>query len=297
LEKAKQIAADLKKKQLLQVDHGHDDELRYETLLDKYERADAELKEMQEKYGVLETTQNRRLNSSKAAQEVIAQFSTQIMEEIASRQQDGDTVDLNAIFESFDTDGDGTLSQKELMVGLREFGIKLSKDERKKLLDILDADGDGTIDWQEFAGVIQQMQDNAMHELERHKLEDDKKELADKHQLMVDQLSKLEDESLGHASQVQNRKMNSSKAAQEVASQFNRQILEEVQRRQKDGDDVDIKTVFESFDTDGNGVLTRKELVVGLREFGIKMSKDEKEKLLEILDEVRNFAFVHALAE
>ena len=87
------------------------------------------------------------------------------------------------------------------------------------------------------------------------------------------------------------------KAAQEVASQFNRQILEEVQRRQKDGDDVDIKTVFESFDTDGNGVLTRKELVVGLREFGIKMSKDEKEKLLEILDEVRNFAFVHALAE
>ena len=62
--------------------------------------------------------------------------------------------------------GDGTLSRKELLVGLREFGIKMSKQESKELLDILDSDGDGTIDWHEFAEVIKEAQEQAQRQLQ-----------------------------------------------------------------------------------------------------------------------------------
>lgn len=276
LEKARAMAAELKQKQLLQLDDSQSHEERYNALSDKYQKVETEFRAMVAKYGRQDVTKN-------AAEAVADKFREQIMDEIARRQRDGDEVDLNAIFESFDSDGNGTLSQKELVVGLREFGIKLSKEERKELLAMLDGDSDGEIDWREFAAVIQRVQEEALHDLERQQFEEERAKMTDSHSLAMEQLSLLEGERGGLIKE--SKKVHSSKAAQAVAAKFNTQIMEVVQRRQREGDDSDIKSIFESFDADGNGVLTRNELVNGLREFGIKLTKAEKEELLQILDE------------
>lgn len=279
-ERAKQLAAELRQKQMLSEEKEHGDELRYEQLANKCERVEAELKAMQDKYGTLETVQSRRLNSTKAAEAVVAQFSKQIMDVIARRQESDDTVDLQAIFESFDTDGDGSLDKKELVVGLNEFGIKMSMDERKQLLQVLDDDGDGTIEWREFSAVVQRVQQDVEHELEVRKLQNEKN-------LIANQLAELASDTAGSAGQLESRKMNSSKAARAVCARFNDQIMRIVKDRQSSGDTIDMKSIFETFDTDGNGVVSRRELKVGLVEFGITMKKDEAKELLQILDEVR----------
>ena len=113
---------------------------------------------MQEKYGVLETAQSRRQNSTKAAETVVAQFSKQIMNVIA-RQESGHC-GPSGYLESFDTDGDGHLSQKELVVGLNEFGIKMSKDERKIFFKCLTRMVIH-IEWREFSAVVQRVQKDA----------------------------------------------------------------------------------------------------------------------------------------
>jgi Ca2+-binding EF-hand superfamily protein len=232
--------------------------------------------------------QSRRLNSTKAAETVVAQFSKQIMDVMARRQESGDTVDLQAIFESFDIDGDGSLSQKELVVGLNEFGIKMSKDERKHLLQMLDEGGDGTIEWREFSAVVQRVQQDAEHELEVRKLRSEKN-------LIADQLAELESDTAGAAGQLESRKMNSSKAARAVCARFSEQIMQKVKDRQSSGDDIDMKSIFETFDTNGDGIVSRRELKVGLVEFGIVLKKDEAKELMEILDEVRTYCKWYAV--
>ena len=58
--------------------------------------------------------------------------------------------DLIEAFKRFDTDGDGQLSQQELVEGLKQLRIRISKSEEKELMAVLDADGDGAIDFDEL---------------------------------------------------------------------------------------------------------------------------------------------------
>jgi Ca2+-binding EF-hand superfamily protein len=57
---------------------------------------------------------------------------------------------LMEAFDGFDSDGDGVLNRKELVAGLKNAGIKLSRQDEKELLKVLDSDGDGSIDYAEF---------------------------------------------------------------------------------------------------------------------------------------------------
>jgi Ca2+-binding EF-hand superfamily protein len=49
-----------------------------------------------------------------------------------------------------DTDGDGVLSEKELMEGLRDAGYNISREQARKLVADLDRDGNGKLDFEEF---------------------------------------------------------------------------------------------------------------------------------------------------
>lgn len=54
------------------------------------------------------------------------------------------------MFQSLDTDGDGSLSRHELAVGFAQLGIQLSESELTETIKMLDTDGDGQVDLQEF---------------------------------------------------------------------------------------------------------------------------------------------------
>lgn len=66
-------------------------------------------------------------------------------------------------FDKFDDDGDGVLTRKELVEGLKvtmkNCGLKLSNQDKKELMLVLDSDGDGTVDYHEFVKFLTQDDD------------------------------------------------------------------------------------------------------------------------------------------
>jgi Ca2+-binding EF-hand superfamily protein len=76
----------------------------------------------------------------------------------AQLQSEQDT--LYEAFDRFDDDGDGVLTRRELVEGLRETmkstGVALSKQDERELMQVLDSDGDGTVDYHEFVKFVTQ---------------------------------------------------------------------------------------------------------------------------------------------
>lgn len=61
--------------------------------------------------------------------------------------------EAQAVFDSFDTSGDGQLSAKELGKALRQCGCSLPPKVLEKLLVKFDSDGDGTLSFEEFLSI------------------------------------------------------------------------------------------------------------------------------------------------
>lgn len=59
--------------------------------------------------------------------------------------------DIQEAFELFDTDGSGTIDEKEFVHVTKELGISMSKKEIKAVLDEMDEDGNGYAEFDEFA--------------------------------------------------------------------------------------------------------------------------------------------------
>ena len=65
-----------------------------------------------------------------------------------------DGEDFMDAFRIFDTDGDGKITAKELNHVLKELGIKMNKNDIKKMIKELDNDGNGTIEYSEFIQMM-----------------------------------------------------------------------------------------------------------------------------------------------
>ncbi|KAF6992199.1 hypothetical protein CFC21_009214 [Triticum aestivum] len=61
---------------------------------------------------------------------------------------------LRSLFDRFDMDGDGSLTQLELAALLRSLGLRPTGDESRALLLAIDADGSGTVEFDELARAI-----------------------------------------------------------------------------------------------------------------------------------------------
>ncbi len=58
---------------------------------------------------------------------------------------------LGRVFKAMDSfDGNKKVDKNEFVVGLKEYGLNLSKDETEALLKILDKDNDGKLNFDEF---------------------------------------------------------------------------------------------------------------------------------------------------
>jgi Ca2+-binding EF-hand superfamily protein len=61
---------------------------------------------------------------------------------------------LLPLFESFDTNRDGILTQDELLRGLRGVGIRLRDTQMAEIMSVIDGDGSGGIDYSEFVTAV-----------------------------------------------------------------------------------------------------------------------------------------------
>lgn len=80
-----------------------------------------------------------------------SEFLTMMARQI--KEQDIEAEILEA-FKVFDSDGDGKISQTELVRVLTTIGEKLTDAEAKQMLEAADTDSDGQIDIEEFARVL-----------------------------------------------------------------------------------------------------------------------------------------------
>lgn len=64
---------------------------------------------------------------------------------------------LRAMFERFDTNGDGEISTKELAATLKSFGQEYSENDIKEIIASVDMNGDGSIDFEEFKQLVSRM--------------------------------------------------------------------------------------------------------------------------------------------
>ena len=72
--------------------------------------------------------------------------------------------DAAAVFQGFDTDGDGTVSRAELQEGLRKMNLTLTEVQMDAMMALVDEDGDGSVDYSEFARMGQMKEELAMNE-------------------------------------------------------------------------------------------------------------------------------------
>ncbi|ODV83243.1 hypothetical protein CANARDRAFT_177885 [[Candida] arabinofermentans NRRL YB-2248] len=80
-----------------------------------------------------------------------SEFLTMMARQI--KEQDVEAEILEA-FKVFDSDGDGKISQAELIRVLTTIGEKLTEQEAEQMMQAADTDSDGQIDIEEFAKIL-----------------------------------------------------------------------------------------------------------------------------------------------
>jgi calmodulin len=86
-----------------------------------------------------------------------ANAATQLAKEVRrllSEQMHNEGLDLRITFQQFDKNRDGVLSASELMQGLRQAGVQLTRTDEQQLMAVLDHDGNGEIDYDEFVALL-----------------------------------------------------------------------------------------------------------------------------------------------
>ena len=73
--------------------------------------------------------------------------------------------DADTVFAEFDTDGDGTVSRRELELGFAKLGETLGPAELDAMMGLLDSDGDGGVSYAEFVHMGKVTKDLAGLEL------------------------------------------------------------------------------------------------------------------------------------
>ncbi|KAJ3286854.1 hypothetical protein HDU79_006169 [Rhizoclosmatium sp. JEL0117] len=84
-----------------------------------------------------------------------------------SEEQEGE---IREAFQLFDTDGSGSITNKEWRIAMKAMGFEPTKEENKQMLSEMDKDGSGTIDYDEFLGMITRRLVNNMAKAEMQKL-------------------------------------------------------------------------------------------------------------------------------
>ena len=94
------------------------------------------------------------LNSARGSGKAHARtLMAHVAEELRDRMR-RHRADLEAVFDSFDRNGDGLLTRDELHYGLQSVGIPLTRFDLADLVDALDQNGDGRIEWHEFLELV-----------------------------------------------------------------------------------------------------------------------------------------------
>jgi Ca2+-binding EF-hand superfamily protein/CRP-like cAMP-binding protein len=216
---------------------------KYVTLLDTMLEKDQDL------IGEVFQHMNRVNAQKNAIKKQLHEVGQGLARDVGLQAESVDMLQLaDLMFKEVDLDGNGTLTPKELRQGLNCFGIYLSKQEFKAIMEIIDPDMDGEITVEEWVDFLTSS-DEALES-------DDWRA----YKAIMNVRKRL-------ASELVKRAMNM------------KEIMDNV-NIDSDGDGIiDItglmEVIFKTMDTDGDGALSDQEFRNGLFKFGIEMMESD----------------------
>ena len=89
---------------------------------------------------------------------------------------------LQSIFAFFDTGGEGSISDEEMVAFLSHIGLGENEDDLKKALDALDGDNSGEVSFEEFIEYVDKMQAETSHDVSTEQVYRKMFELVDRDQ-------------------------------------------------------------------------------------------------------------------
>lgn len=154
-----------------------------------------------------------------------------------------------SMFREIDKDCSGTLDVDELHSAFSRMGLDMPKHKWKMLLDEIDDDKSGELDYEELLDAVKRFNQGGWDAVRR--LDPDRVELTPEERIAL-------------------------------VEKCLQTVRDACYSKNKSGPrkdmDMDIKRVFEQFDTDGSGVVDKTEFVNGMKEIGVEdLSDDEIE--------------------
>ena len=171
-------------------------------------------------------------------------------------------------FEFFDKDGNGYVDEKEFMLGVKKLmKVVLTKKETTALMDKFGGKKNGRIKYDEF--------------LKGLKLSDEESE-SESESESEDSASDSEEETTKSA---RKKGKKSSKRSKSSDGDVAKMVRKEIVRLSRQDKKPKLKSVFKTFDKNGNGKLSLREFKRALTKMEFKFSTSQVEKLTERLDE------------
>jgi Ca2+-binding EF-hand superfamily protein len=176
------------------------------------------------------------------------------------------------MLERLDTSRQGVVSRTEVLRGMKKIGVKLPPSELTKLLRAFDASGDGHVMWREFCSMLK-----AEAPMEVGVLDSAGRARGTPARGAVDsQAAAPVSEPDVAADQEASRLAASAAGAPEALGR----LAEELQGR---GEEVFM--MLERLDTSGQGVVSRTEVLRGMKKLGVILPAAELTKVLRSFDE------------
>lgn len=202
-------------------------------------------------------------------------------------------------FKRFDTNGDGSLSQQELVNGMKSLGAKLTAAEMKAIFILADVNQDGEINYIEFVSALFPAVSDGLAKLRKilssvNSVKDAFRKFdADRDGEITFQELKNGASSIGKFS---NGELSAIFAVGDVDhdgkisfSEFARMIIPSVdekisQLKKSLGTASDVTSAFKKFDANNDGKISSKELKNGLNAQGLKFTDSEVEGIFSVGD-------------
>ncbi|KAJ3118785.1 Centrin-4 [Phlyctochytrium bullatum] len=171
--------------------------------------------------------------------------------------------EIKEAFDLFDTDGSGSITNKEWRVAMRAMGFEPTKDELRLMLAEMDKDGSGTIDFDEFLAMISKRLIAKMARDEMNQLFKSLCEIPIPQHLIEEKESS--EDLFSRIPAIQSRSQNASKRA--TLTQL-KAMVEAVASDEGFTED-DLKEMMEEADKDGDGEITEEDFARVMKKTGI----------------------------
>jgi Ca2+-binding EF-hand superfamily protein/acyl-CoA-binding protein len=219
--------------------------------------------------------------------------------------------DVDAVFDEFDKNGDNVLSRAEFGNAMAKLGLDLTSEEMERLMRRFDNEGKGVVSAKDFVSFV--LKDDEQKDIESNDKggegETGEEVGGDDNTALVSRVDESAPSFGGDTVSIVGEETEASEGDEsddismtsdgmDVAEDVIRK-LRGILKNHKRGD---VDAVFDEFDTNKDGVLSREEFGKGLLKLDLKLTMEDKDRLMARLDsdgsgmvsakEFINFVFV-----